>query len=142
NAREHRNLITKNGVTTEIHRMDWGVVSQSVEHIIFVELRPNAVSAWHMHERRTDYIFVLTGTIRIVLFDGRRDSTTYGALEILHSSRMRPTLLTIPPGVWHGFKNPDSENSGFLNFSDQAYNYSDPDEWRLPMDTENIPYRF
>jgi dTDP-4-dehydrorhamnose 3,5-epimerase len=29
-----------------------------------------------------------------------------------------------------------------LNAVDRAYDYEDPDHWRLPADTPEIPYRF
>ncbi len=141
-VREHKNLVTKNGITTEIHRADWGFVEGSINHIIFVEIRAGVVSAWHMHEIRTDYIFVISGAIRIVLFDDREASATHGNLNVFNSSMMRPTVYKIPPGVWHGFKNLDNQPGGFLNFSDHAYNYAEPDEWRLPADSQSIPYAF
>ena len=95
-----------------------------------------------MHEQRTDYIFVTEGTVRIVLFDGRRDSPTYEQVNVINSARMRPTVVTIPNGVWHGLANLEQSASGFLIYSNHAYNYEDPDEWRLPQDTTEIPYRF
>lgn len=29
-----------------------------------------------------------------------------------------------------------------LNLADQAYRYEDPDHWRLPVNTDKIPYQF
>ncbi|GJL60843.1 MAG: spore coat polysaccharide biosynthesis protein SpsL [Nitrospirales bacterium] len=141
-VKETRNLITSNGITTELFRSDWNLISDVVDHIIHVSFRPNAVSAWHMHENRTDYISVIDGSIRIVVYDGRPNSPTAEKVSIIHSSNMHPTVVTLPPGVWHGFENLDQKVTSIINYANKAYDYKNPDEWRLPWDTEKIPYRF
>jgi dTDP-4-dehydrorhamnose 3,5-epimerase len=140
--KEMPNIITKNGITTEVYRKDWNIGGANIEHIIHVFLRPNAVSAWHCHHIQTDHFFVTQGSIRLVLFDNRDDSPTKGRLNLFHLSRMRPMLVTVPPYVWHGIQNLESEPSAFINFFDRSYCYEDPDEWRLPINTTDIPYSF
>lgn len=139
--REVRNIVTANGITTEIHREDWGIVGNA-EQVIHVALRGNAISAWHMHDRKTDHLFVVHGHLRAALYDDRDGSPTRGKLDVLHLSPMRPTLLVIPPRVWHGIQNLDAATSAFVNYFDEQYAYDNPDDWRLPPDTEEIPYRF
>jgi dTDP-4-dehydrorhamnose 3,5-epimerase len=51
-------------------------------------------------------------------------------------------LVVVPPGVWHGVQNTGSVPGLLLNVVDRAYCYEEPDHWRLPADTANIPYRF
>ncbi len=139
--REVRNIVTGNGVTTEVHREDWGIAGH-VEQIIHVALRGGAISAWHMHDRKTDHLFTVTGHLRAVLYDDREGSPTRGGLDVLHLALERPTLLVIPPGVWHGIQNLDGTPSTFVNYFDEQYAYDNPDDWRLPPDTDEIPYRF
>ena len=141
-TREVRNIVTANGITTEVYRKDWGVVGSEVVHAIHVSLRPGALSAWHMHERKTDHLFTVAGHLRAVLYDDRDGSPTRGRVNVLHLSPLRPTLVVIPPRVWHGIKNLAGEPSTFVNYFDDAYDYSNPDDWRLPPDTDEIPYRF
>jgi dTDP-4-dehydrorhamnose 3,5-epimerase len=141
-TRDVRNIVTANGITTEVFRQDWGVVGADVVHMIFVTLRAGALSAWHMHKRKTDHLFVVGGHLRAVLYDGREDSPTYEMVNVLHLSRLRPTLAIVPPGVWHGLQTLGSEPGSFVNFFDRQYDYDDPDDWRLPPDTDEIPYRF
>lgn len=136
------NIITRNGVTTEVLREDWGVGASPIVHAIHVILRAGALSAWHKHMIQTDHIMVLGGSIKCVLYDGREDSPTFGKVDVHHLSPMRPTLVVVPPGVWHGLQNLEGHPSSFLNYFDYAYKYEDPDEWRLPADTDEIPYRF
>ena len=80
--------------------------------------------------------------LRAVLYDDREGSPTRGGLDVLHLGLERPTLLVIPPGVWHGIQNLDGTPSTFVNYFDEQYAYDNPDDWRLPPDTDEIPYRF
>ncbi|HVR38279.1 MAG TPA: hypothetical protein VMU84_04235 [Thermoanaerobaculia bacterium] len=50
--------------------------------------------------------------------------------------------MIIPPRVWHGVQNIAPGVSIVLNLVDQAYRYEDPDHWRVPADSPEIPYRF
>jgi dTDP-4-dehydrorhamnose 3,5-epimerase len=50
--------------------------------------------------------------------------------------------VVIPIGVWHGLQNLGTSDALVLNLPSQAYNYKDPDHWRLPYDTDEIPYRW
>ena len=140
--KETSNIITGNGITTEIYRPEWPIGPDQVRHIIHATLRANAISAWHVHEYQTDTIFVTNGSIKLVLFDDRPESTTRGDVNVFLLSRLRPTLITIPPGIWHGLQNMESFESSFINYFDRPYTYEDPDEWRLPLNTDKIPYRF
>jgi dTDP-4-dehydrorhamnose 3,5-epimerase len=140
-TREVKHIVTANGHTTELFRADWGLVENEVVAMIHVTLRANAVSAWHMHKIKTDHLFVVAGTLRLVLYDDREGSPTREKLDVLNLSAMRPSLMVIPPGIWHGIQ-VFAEPSSFVNFFDQAYDYSDPDDWRLPSDSDEIPFRF
>jgi dTDP-4-dehydrorhamnose 3,5-epimerase len=141
-TREVRNIVTRNGTTTELFRKDWDFVDAEVVHMIHVTFRPGALSAWHMHKLKTDHLFVVSGLLRVVMYDGRPESPTHGAVNEFHLSHTRPTLVAIPPAVWHGVQNLAGEPSTFVNFFDAQYDYDNPDEWRLPHDTPEIPYRF
>ncbi len=137
-----RNIVTQNGLATEVFRADWQPDAPSVAQTLFVTLRPGTISGWHMHQRQLDRIFAVSGTIRLVLFDGRADSVTNRKVEVLHLDRARPCLVTVPTGVWHAIQTLGSEPASFINFFNRLYDHSDPDEWRLPLDSADIPYRF
>jgi dTDP-4-dehydrorhamnose 3,5-epimerase len=140
-VREVKHIVTRNGLSTEIFRKDWGITPE-VLHAIHVMLRPGTISAWHRHAQKTDHLFLVGGMLRIVLYDDRDGSPTRGKLEVLNLSDARPSLVVIPPLVWHGIHNVWHEPSCFVNYFDREYDYEDPDEWRLPADTDEIPYRF
>ena len=78
--------------------------------------------------------------MKLVLYDGRKDSTSYGIVNEFHVGDTRPTFLVIPPGVWHGVQNLGTNDVLMLNFPTIAYQYEGPDHFRLPYDSEEIPY--
>ena len=141
-TREVRNIVTANGITTEVYRPDWGIVEGNVQQAIHVSLRGGTISAWHQHRDRWDFIMVVGGHMRVVLHDPREESPTCGQVDVFHLSPARPTLLAVPPWVWHGVQNLSNDPSSFVNLFDRPYDYADPDEWRLPPDTDEIPYSF
>ena len=140
--REGRNIMTRNGMTTELFRPEWDLGMDNVKHIIRVALNSRAISAWHCHHIQNDHIAVIEGVCKAALYDGREDSPTAGMVNMLMMSEARPQLLKIPPGVWHGFQNMRSEDSAFINYFDRPFCYEDPDEWSLPHDTDKIPFQF
>jgi dTDP-4-dehydrorhamnose 3,5-epimerase len=141
-VRDVRSVVTANSVTTEIWRTDWRMVEGAVEQTIHVDLRGNAISAWHQHRERWDYLFVVGGHLRLVLYDPRDASLTRGQVDVLHLSPRRPQLIAVPPWIWHGVQNLSTGVSSFVNLFNKTYDYADPDEWRLPADSEQIPYTF
>ncbi len=137
---EVRNIVTRNGVTTEFYSAPWQLTNFA--HAIHATLHSSAISAWHCHKKQHDHVFVLSGALELAMFDPRENSSTRGQVEVIRLSLFRPRVVRIPPGVWHGLQNMQAETSSFINYFDQPYNHADPDEWRLPWDSPEIPYRF
>lgn len=100
---------------------------------------PNVVKAWHMHRKQTDNLACIKGTAKIVLFDDRDNSPTKGEINEFDVGENIPAIVKIPPEVWHGFKALD-EIAIVINVPTELYDYTNPDENRLPPDTEKIPY--
>jgi dTDP-4-dehydrorhamnose 3,5-epimerase len=128
------------GVITEVFRPEWDPTGMPVIHIYQSRLYPGALGAWSCHAQNTDRLFVTQGNIKVVMYDGREDSPTHGAVNELHVGDARPRLVVLPPGVWHGLQNLGPQDALVLNMPTNAYNYLDPDHYRLPWDTPEIPY--
>lgn len=139
---EAKNVIGRAGMLTELWRSDWGIDRLGIEQVFQNLLVPGAVSAWHAHAHGTDRLTVTAGQLKIVLYDCRASGPSHGTVNEFHISAMRPTLLIVPPMIWHGVKNSSGEPATLLNLTDRAYTYEDPDHWRLPADTDQIPHQF
>jgi dTDP-4-dehydrorhamnose 3,5-epimerase len=141
-VREMKHVATGYGFLTEVFRNDWQLDGLPVDQVFQSTLLPGRISAWHAHETTTDRLFVLTGMLRIVLYDTRVGSPSYGTLSEYRFGAVRPALVVIPPKIWHGIQNIADTPTTVLNLVDQAYHYEDPDHWRVPPDSPAIPYRF
>jgi dTDP-4-dehydrorhamnose 3,5-epimerase len=140
--REVRHVPKLTGHLTELYRRDWQLDAGAVDQVFQVALLPGRVSAWHAHDQTVDRLFVVEGTVRIVLFDRRADSPTRGLLNEFRLGEHRPGMLLVPPRVWHGVQNIGGAQARLLNMVDKAYDYAAPDHWRVPADTPDIPHRW
>jgi dTDP-4-dehydrorhamnose 3,5-epimerase len=77
---------------------------------------PNKIKAWKKQEIQTMNLFVLLGTIRFVFIDSNEEIMRF---DINSNSNK---LLTIPPGIWYGFKCISNDNGLILNSTDIAHN--------------------
>jgi dTDP-4-dehydrorhamnose 3,5-epimerase len=62
------------------------------------------IKGWHLHERMTINYAVPVGSIKLVLFDDRKDSKTRGEVQEVFVGEGNYSLVTVPPFVWNGFK--------------------------------------
>ncbi|NQS99374.1 MAG: dTDP-4-dehydrorhamnose 3,5-epimerase family protein [candidate division Zixibacteria bacterium] len=103
---------------------------------------PGVVKAWHYHELQRDNVACLKGMIKLVLYDGRSGSATQGEVNEFFIGEHNPALIVIPPNVFHGWKCVSESESIVVNIPSEKYDYHNPDEHRLPFDTDEIPYNW
>ena len=103
---------------------------------------PGVVRAWHWHQKQDDYFVVVSGMIKVGLYDMREGSSTRGEVNELYLGDNNNIVLKIPPGVAHGYKTVGTEPSLLVNFPSELYNREEPDEYRLPWDTDQIPFNW
>jgi dTDP-4-dehydrorhamnose 3,5-epimerase len=104
--------------------------------IRFTTTLPGRIRAWGLHQKSTDRLFVVSGLVTIVVFDGRRDSPTSGRVNEFTLSEKNPGLLLIPPNLYHGGKNIGTSEAIIINMPTRMYNYEAPDALDLPWDAE------
>ncbi len=100
------------------------------------------VKAWYRHHQQIDQIAAIAGLIKLVLYDDRPGSPTQDVLQTIIIGELQPQLVTIPPGVWHGFKAIGETSAFLLHLNTVPYSFDAPDEDRLPMDDPKVPYRW
>jgi dTDP-4-dehydrorhamnose 3,5-epimerase len=101
---------------------------------------PGVVKGWHYHKRQFDNMAVIKGMMKIVLYDSRKESATFGEINEIFTGIHNPVLVHIPPFVYHGFKCISGDEAIVVNTPTEVYNYQEPDEFRLPAHNSNIPY--
>ena len=101
---------------------------------------PGVVRAWHWHQKQDDFFVVVKGMIKVGLCDMREGSATHGEVSEFYLGDNNNIVLRIPVGVAHGYKTVGVEPSLLINFPSEVYNREEPDEYRLPWDSDQIPF--
>jgi dTDP-4-dehydrorhamnose 3,5-epimerase len=106
--------------------------------IYFSVVYPGVVKAWHLHKEMTLNYAVVSGTIKLALYDDRDGSPTRGELQEIFVGESSYVLVRIPPGVWNGFKGVGVTPAIVANCSTLPH---DPEEIvRLDPLDNHIPY--
>jgi len=103
---------------------------------------PGVVKGWHYHKLQTDYFTIVKGMMKVVLYDQRKDSQTYGQINEFFMGELRPMLLVIPPYVVHGMKAIGTEPGYLINCPTLPYEHKSPDEYRIDPHGGEIPYNW
>lgn len=109
--------------------------------IYFSSIYPNIIKGWHLHTKMTLNYAVIQGIIKLVLFDGRKGSKTNGEIMEIFLGEENYCLVTIPPGIWNGFKGVGVKTAIVANCADMPH---DPKEIKRmnPEDTSIINYNW
>jgi dTDP-4-dehydrorhamnose 3,5-epimerase len=130
------------GTVCEVFNPAWGFSDLPLVYIYEFTVRPRKIKGWVVHRKQEDRIFLSRGTVKIVLYDDRINSSTYQQISIVHLSEYHRALINYPAGVYHAIQNVGDKTALLLNMPTQPYNHADPDKYRLPLNTDQIPYRF
>ncbi|KPL16857.1 MAG: dTDP-4-dehydrorhamnose 3,5-epimerase [Anaerolineae bacterium SM23_84] len=138
-VRKLRLIPDERGFLMELMRSDWQEFTKFGQ-VYLTAVYPGVVKGWHYHRLQTDHFICIQGMAKVVLYDGRDGSSSHGEVNEFFMGQMNPVMLTIPNGVCHGFKGISQEMTLIVNVPTELYNYDEPDEYRLPAHTGEIPY--
>jgi dTDP-4-dehydrorhamnose 3,5-epimerase len=131
------------GWLTEIYRADELDLQPAMSYVSLT--RPGVSRGPHEHEKQADiFVFIGPGEFDLHLWDRRTDSETNGQHEVLRVGENAPTLVTVPPGVVHGYKCVSDVAGWCINLPDKLYKGPEKreeiDEIRWEKDI-NSPYK-
>lgn len=114
---------------------------QEFGEIYFSAIYSDVVKGWHIHTKMTLNYAVISGSIKLVLYDDREGSSTKGEVQEIFLGRENYKLVTIPPMVWNGFKGIGAEPAIVANCSTIPHDPAeiermDPFENDIPYDWE------
>lgn len=76
----------------------------------------------HAHREQTDlFCFPGPGDFRVILWDHRPESPSFGARQEFRLGAACPAVLIIPPGVVHGYLNISDRPGLVCNFANRLY---------------------
>ena len=106
--------------------------------IYFSVVFPNVIKGWHVHKKMTLNYAVVSGMIKLVLYDDRGKSKTKGEVMELFVGEENYNLVIVPPGVVNGFKGISVKPSIVANCATEPH---DPQEIiRMDPFDKKIPY--
>ena len=108
-------------------------VSQFGQVYIVGDRIEKIVRAFHKHQDLHDWFCIIKGSAKFVLVDDRSDSSTYGKFDILVGSGRSPSVIVIPPGIYHGWMSLEPDTI-MVSTASHEYNRETPDEFRVPPD--------
>lgn len=106
--------------------------------IYFSTIYPGVIKGWHIHKKMTLNYAVISGMIKLVLYDDRDGSPTKGNIMETFIGEDNYCLVKIPPAIWNGFKGIGTKPAIVANCSTLPH---DPAEIkRKDPFTKEIPY--
>jgi len=84
--------------TEEFKNITVGQLSHSL-------VKEGVIKAWHGHKFQSQWNYVVSGKIKVCLYDNRKSSSTYREImEFLVGNNEEPKAYYFPSGVLHGYK--------------------------------------
>jgi dTDP-4-dehydrorhamnose 3,5-epimerase len=106
--------------------------------IYFSVVNPGVVKGWHIHKKMTLNYAVVSGMIKLALYDPRPSSPTRGTVQEIFMGEENYVLVRIPPGIYNGFKGLGESPAIVANCATLPH---DPEEiGRLDPFENEIPY--
>jgi dTDP-4-dehydrorhamnose 3,5-epimerase len=91
--------------------------------VYFSLIEFNQVKAWKRHMKMTLNLVVPIGQVRFVFISGDKDkSNAHRIIEIGERNYVR---LTVPPGIWFGFKGIVSSQNLIMNIASHRHDQSE-----------------
>jgi dTDP-4-dehydrorhamnose 3,5-epimerase len=119
------------GDVIELWSEPWGLTTPT--HVYQSATDYGVIKCWHLHEVHTDQFTVTRGKIQVSLADVREGSPSFGAVDTFIIGQQLPGLITIPPGIMHGWKCLSMPEVIVVNL--QSHVYDAADEYKFPWDT-------
>lgn len=137
--KEIRRIPDDRGFFAEV--LKWGEETfADVKQTSYTETYPGVVKAFHWHKKQTDIWFVAKGMAEVVLYDLRKESPTHGETAVFYAGEENPLLISIPPGVAHGYRVLGTRPVGLFYHTTEVYDLQNPDEERIPFDDPEIGF--
>lgn len=134
-----KQIVDERGKIMHMLRADDPIFEKFGE-IYFSVVHPGVVKGWHLHTRMTLNYAVVSGNIKLVLYDARENSKTKGEIQELFIGEGNYSLVKIPPGIYNGFKGIGSQSAIVANCATIPH---DPDEIkRVDPSSREIPYNW
>ena len=115
-------------------------IFENFGEIYFSTVNPKIIKAWHLHKEATLNYCCVYGEVKLVLYDDREQSKTFGKYQELFLSIENYSLITIPPNIWNGFKGLNKGHSIIANCLNLPHN--EKEMVRFDINDNRFNYRW
>jgi dTDP-4-dehydrorhamnose 3,5-epimerase len=114
--------VDQRGWLAEIFRADEMPESEMPVMGYISVTKPGVARGPHEHREQTDtFGFIGPGSLRVMLWDNRKTSSTYGTMQTIDVGDVNPVIVMVPPGVVHGYTNILTTDAMVLNFPNRLF---------------------
>ena len=108
--------------------------------IYFSVVNSGVVKAWKKHHRMTQNFAVPVGQIKLVIYDDRAESSTFGLVQEILTGIDEYFLVHIPPMLWYGFQGLSSDAAMIANCASIPHDSEEVE--RQEYNSSTIPYKW
>ncbi len=101
---------------------------------------PGVIKAFHWHKEQDDVWYIADGMARIVMYDRRPNSPTFGETQVIFTGEQKPLSVLIPKGIAHGYQVLGHKPVLLFYCVTHSYDPRNPDEQRIPFDDPEIGF--
>ena len=109
--------------------------------IYFSTSYPGVIKGWHEHTKQTQFYTVVQGMVKLVLYDNRKQSSTYKELMELFIGDLNYVLVKIPVGIINGYKCIGDKTAILANCADIPH-IPDGEMLRYDPFSKKVPYKW
>lgn len=113
---------------------------QKFGEIYFSFVNPGVVKGWKFHKEISQSMAVPEGKIRLVIYDPRKESKSFGKVQIIEFGENNYCLVQLPPQVWYAFQAVSSGRAMIANCTTAPH--SADESQVLPLGSDLIPYQW
>ena len=92
------------------------------------------IRAFHKHQELIDWFFIAHGSAKFALRDDRAESPTFQEMNTVVIGTRNPSLIVVPPGVFHGWMALE-DNTLLVSTASDVYNRQNHDGIRVLPDS-------
>ncbi len=110
----------------------------SVAQIDLIQSFPQPPKHWQKYAKQSHSLLCFAGSLKLVLFDERRDSPDFGSIREIHCGEHDLQLIEIPAGIYSAYLALGGKRASLLHCGAESL----PEPERLMIDTHLIPYQW
>ncbi|QWV95187.1 dTDP-4-dehydrorhamnose 3,5-epimerase family protein [Geomonas oryzisoli] len=117
-----KKFLDERGWLTELFRSD-ELEPEVMPVMSYISMtQPGVTRGPHEHVEQTDYFcFLGPSNFKVYLWDTRPDSPSFGVKQVVYAGVDAPSMMVVPPGVVHAYRNIGTENGIVFNAPNRLF---------------------